>query len=506
MAPPKTNKKTGAAASPIATLSNKVVAAAAVAVIALSFGATKLIQPTEEYNRMPSLDSYFTTNGFEGYGKSASVVFRNSNKAADSFDRNDVTVKVHKKINAHTDPIFAVPRSQIIDMPLLRESEVAKLLSYDNSSHIVALGDNSFQTVFYFSFFLMYERRRGKASTFYNWFQALPQSFEEQGGALYWPESVANCLDRMTQPEFVALQSVVGTTVQGANACCELPEEAIQGRTPCEDIIQRKANPFTEEEAKWAISVFLRYNYNDQILIPGLNFFKRSNRREGVYVQQSKTSQSVVILSPTTLKVTDEPIWNHPRSPGSALGIYGTFEGSQVIDLPYRLPAAKPKSLIRRLCHDQHSQLVFGANGRPRDAVIECFGALMSPTKEQKKHILNLRTREPRFYIDIYGNLTMLAHRHAMSIVNATKNDKCSLDGLSAPHRQAVLDYMKFSSTMFNTITEYLFQETNRLSAEEGLPPRFDSNEAAQAAAAEEQNMGTHNEMDEEWAEPEASP
>ena len=532
-------------ASPLALAATAAVVAAGASLglaggahgSSISTGRASDAAGSSEYTPFPLLDAYFSSpfrsgtpatdpknpltevfaRGFRNYADSLSIVFRKRRpddateaadaamsdadrefySIADGINASDAKVFVRKALRSSMDPLLNVARGEVIDVDSITRSPAMQLMTHNDGAHITSLGGASFQQIFLYSFYIMYERRRGKASRLYAWLASLPRTFAtEGGGALYWPQGVAECLDEIAAAELIALQSVVGTVVQGANACCEIGEDEIRGFAPCEAIaIDRTAEPFTVEEAKWAMSVYLRYNYKDQLILPGLNFFRRANSDgAGVYVRAGRDGQSFDVFASRDLKRHDEPVWNYPRGPGSSLVVFGSFdETSSSTDIPLRLPEnAPPGTPVHKQCIAQRDNLVFLPNGKPKEQVIKCLGAMMLLTRgnapaamEKKKSwkdkknkkdaekVNKMRGNDPELVVDIYGNLTLIAHRQLSSIVNATKNDKCDLTDVPPQQREVIFSYLRHAARTYNGITRYLADETDRLATAAGLPSRI---------------------------------
>lgn len=231
--------------------------------------------------------------------------------------------------------------------------------------------------------------------------------------------------------------------------------------------------------------------------MPGLNYFRRANSDgAGIYVRPARDGQSFDVYASRDLKKGDEPVWNYPRGPGSSLVVFGAFDStSSSTDIPLRLPEnAPPDTPVYKQCIAQRDKLVFLPNGKPKEQVIKCLGAMMLltrgnkdvPTEEKKKKswkdkknkndaakVEKMRGNDPELVVDIYGNLTVIAHRQLSSIVNATQSEKCDLSDLIPSHRETILEYLRHSARTYNAITRYLADETERLAKAAGLPSRI---------------------------------
>jgi hypothetical protein len=295
------------------------------------------------------------------------------------------------------DVVMSVPAESLITaQALLNNSRYAKALTFDKSQHIrTALmeynADASFTNVFIYTFYIAMEKRDA-SSPLQPLFRELAP-FSEADGALHWSEATAECLDSHAAEAVRLLWRGLSGSVAAAKAVCNADPE-----------LCGSAGPPTINELRWGMAVYLKFNYQDQAIIPMMMFARYNNSFRGLTVSFNQERQALDVIADTDAKKGEELFVNFPRGPGMQLVSRGFFDAASAgVDVNLDIKRVFQTKLGRKYCVERYHELMFGVDGKPREAAISCVALIMA-TEEQRRSFAEHR-RNKDLMRGVYGSL-----------------------------------------------------------------------------------------------------
>lgn len=283
------------------------------------------------------------------------------------------------------DVIMSAPVASLISAQgLMNSSKYGKALSHDKAQHIknalmAESADASFINVFLYTFYLALERR-DPLSPLQAMFKELAP-FSEADGALHWPAAVTECLDQQASGSIGVMWRGLEGSVAAGKAVCAVDA------TLC-----GSAGPPSLDELRYAMTVYMKFNFQDQALIPMMMFARFNNSHRGLTVSFNAERQELDVISDADAKKGEELYLNFPRGPAMQMVSRGIFDpASYGIDVMVDIKSVANTRLGKRYCVDKYHELMFGVDGKPRDAVLSCVALLMS-TAEQRQTFSQHRT------------------------------------------------------------------------------------------------------------------
>lgn len=357
-------------------------------------------------------------------------------------------------------PVFGIPADAIIDNRAIQQSALGKLIGQDNASVVTEvaqehrISQGAFNIVSQ-AMYLALEKRQGSSSRHHALFSALPAP---TSAILFWPEEAFQCADAALQGERRELMKVVNVTVALSERLCA--DDALAAEAGCRN------KPITEEEAKWAVAVYLQNNFQDQAVIPFVNFARLDNSKPAIVPQFDQQTNTLMFTAGGPVKRGDELTVAMLRGPNAVLAAHGRFDTeARGVDLALQLPEDEP---VKKYCLSQSQELQFAASGKPREGLITCMSVLVvQDPKERRRFAKNVRkNRTPEITAYTYGNLTVAAAQMSRDTV-----DEAACKAVSAtPLVQALREYNAWRIDVMQRNARFLEQKMVESYAAAGIP------------------------------------
>jgi hypothetical protein len=409
---------------------------------------------------------YVTTPGpLNRASRTLTKNFGLTNVAVDlARDDSGRPVLVTKQQVQANQPLLSIPQGAIVDLRSLSETAIGRMIQYDNASiaNAVAqehkLHQNSFNVIT-FAFYLASEKRKGSSSKLAPFFEVLP---DPTSTALYWPEDTFACLDNSVKMEHQELVRTLNGSVALAKALCDVAE----------DEVGCKGKPFTEEEMKYAISVYVQTNYQDQALMPLLSFASHDNTKPTVTPQfdqgKGEGEGKLHFVASQPMAKGEKVVVPFGRGPNVYFTAFGVFDAKQArgVELGLQLPSTD--EIVQRACLQNVAELQFGANGRPRQGLVDCMTVLIAPDAIRAKLSKNIpKYRTPQMIAHAWGNLTVAAES---MLANEGADAALCAAAKSTPLVEAAKEYVKWRRQVLTTNAQFSEKQMAEKYAAAGLP------------------------------------
>ena len=358
-------------------------------------------------------------------------------------------------------PFLSIPAESVLDMRSLSEHAVGKMLQADNGTVINQLAQEHQITQGGFSImnhaiFLALEKRKGSGSKWYSWLNAVAAP---TASILFWPQETEVCMDRSIAAEGIQLQRTLNATVAAAAQLCESDFGAEAG---C------KGQPITEAEAKWAIGVYVQNNFQDQAIIPMVNFMAFDNTKPPAQPQFDQKTNTLNFNAGGPIARGSPITAQFLRGPQMLLAATGQFDAETARGVELALNFQQEDEAIQKICAPQVHEMQFGPNGKPRKGLVDCMFVLVADDKQKKKLLKNFRKgKTPVIEALAYGNLTVAASRMATEDgFNAAACDAAPESSL----KTALKDWAAYRTKVLTANAQYLEQLMVQKYAAAGIP------------------------------------
>lgn len=230
----------------------------------------------------------------------------------------------------------------------------------------------SFKQILRFAFYIATEKRN-PLSPLQRWFNSIPLFDRSTGGALFWDDEDLKCLDSATLWEAQTLRTGLLSSHAVSNIICDEDEGCSGG-------------PLSLEELRWALAVYFHYNLRDQAIVPFLTFARFTAVNFGVDVRVNRNSGGLDVVANDIFAENAEIGVYYPRGPGGQFVARGVVDMSALgVDARIDLREALTSQSGRSVCVDHSHEMMFGSNGRPREALIKCYAWLASDEHERRR-------------------------------------------------------------------------------------------------------------------------
>lgn len=378
-----------------------------------------------------SLEAFFEANHVTLRG--VRILCTRSNNTCKLVARRDI---------GQGEPVMSIPPDAMIEHRAIMATPIGQVMGQNNASVLVKYAEESklgmaFPTVFTFGMYLALEKLAGPSSKFYGYISALP-TLEQTGGALSWDPSLDRCLDQVVAAEARGSRTMVDVAVKAAKELCEA-EGVCPNGVP------------TEGDLKWGIATFLARNFQDQVILPGMDFARFDNSKNGLQARFNDEANVIEILAPQGARKGEELTINFLRAPATQLVATGRFDpASNGIDARIRMPDPRKDPLGKKYCIDKFGELLFAIGGRPREALVYCIGTMVA-TREQRKNFTKHMKTDDVLQLHVWGNLSGVV---ASALEGMNQGDPCTEETSEvATHMR---EYVSFARRVLRSNMEYI--------------------------------------------------
>ena len=342
------------------------------------------------------------------------------------------------------DVVMTIPATRVITAEgIFNSTTYGKALSVEKGQHITAAllrggVDSSFMNAFLYTFYFAMEKRNPQ-STLQRLFAELPL-FTEADGALHWPEAAADCLDSQASGETKVLRHGLAACVIAAQAVCEADVS-----------VCANGGPPTLDELRWGMTVYLKYNYQDQAVIPMMMLARFNNSFHGLSVTFSAERGVLEIIANADTKKGEELFLSYPRGPSIQLVSRGWFDPASLgVDVSIDIKSIQKTKLGKKYCVDKYHELMWGVDGKPREALISCVALVLASDEERR--VFGEHRRNAALMKTVYGSL----RGHLVSALkdfDAESDESCVI---SQSLRKTFDDYSNFVGSVLRRNLQYV--------------------------------------------------
>jgi hypothetical protein len=281
-----------------------------------------------------------------------------------------------KKAIRKAETVFQIPRFLCVSEEDVSQSSIVMQLTRltdDVDRALESTGSSpSFKQILRFAFYVAMEKRNA-LSPLQRWFNTIPQFDRSTGGALFWDDEDLECLDPATLWEAQTMRTGLLSSHAVASVVCSEEDECTGGS-------------LSVEELRWALAVYFHYNLRDQAIVPFLTFARFTAINFGVDVKVNRNSGGLDVVANDLFAQGDEIGIFYPRGPSGQFVARGVVDDFALgIDARIDLRAAIASKSGRRICIDHSHEMMFGSNGRPREALIKCYAWLIGDEQSRQQ-------------------------------------------------------------------------------------------------------------------------
>jgi hypothetical protein len=359
--------------------------------------------------------------------------------------------------------VFSVPRPAVAyEQAIRNHSIVGRLLSEEfipglRARLIEGQANPEFFHVFQFAVYFALERRN-PSSPWQPVFKELG-TFDERDGALYWSLEGTKCLDKYAHLGAQFQHKGLAASDEAAQVMCEAQPE-----------LCGEDGPPTREEIKWGMTVYLKYNFQDQAVIPVMMFASFDNRYPGLTIAYNRETNMVDVSTLGAVAKGSELHTNNPRGPTDPLISRGIFDpATSGADVMIDVRSLSRTELGKHVCLRHQHEFVYGVDGKPKDALVSCV-ALMIMTEETRKQFTLQTFKTHRQDLSFMKQVHMTMLEDIQNTVAQVRKAKSECDESTLPSHPKVRamfeDYMNFLNDVLTLNAKYLAETVAKYLAE----------------------------------------